>query len=90
MKLNPDITLQKIGSMSILVNVAGAGGQDLTEVYNLNDTAAFLWEKIGTADIDVNLMSQWLCDEYDVTPEQAEKDCKYLLGQWEQMGLTMK
>lgn len=90
MKLNPDIKLQKIGSMHMLVNIGDDKGQDLTEVYNLNDTAAFLWEKIGTGEFDIPTLAEWLCEEYEVPHEQAEKDSRELASQWERLGLILK
>jgi hypothetical protein len=86
MKLNDALILRKIGSKHMIVNAAGAN-VNMTEVLTLNSSAAALWQEFSGREFNAGDMVSWLCDRYDVAPEQAEQDINNLLTQWKEFGM---
>lgn len=89
MKLRADLVLRTIGSDHMIVD-PGQDMVDLSTVYTLNDSAAWLWEQLqGTAFSQATVVDL-LCEEYDVTAEQAHIDAQILIQDFEQQGLLEK
>lgn len=59
-----------------------------TNVYTLNATTAFLWEKIGEQDFDESMLVEWLCEHYDAEPADVVADVRNLIKEWKSMGLV--
>ena len=71
-KKSDAIVFRKIGDECILVPIRQGGG-DLESLYTLNETAARIWELLdGTAN--GTEIRDKITEEFDVTPEQAERD----------------
>ena len=63
------------------------GGElDLGSLITLNETGAFLWRLLEEGKSRKELLEA-LLEEYDVTPERAEKDLDALLAKMEAAGL---
>ena len=88
MKLNPDITLRAIGSRYMIVNNASEE-VDFTDIYCLNDTAAWLWKKIGAKEFSEEILTDWLCEAYIVERKIAQSDVEQLVKGWRQHGLIL-
>lgn len=88
MRLNPDFKLNVVSGESMLVNTSKRA-VDLTTVYSLSETAAWLWKKIGDAEFDEDMLAQWVFDEYDIDMFSASKDVKDLLAQWKRFGIAI-
>lgn len=72
------ITARKSGSEYILVPVIN-NIADMTAVYTLNETGAFIWELIdGKRTIDE--IAEAVAGEFDTEPEQALADVTALVG----------
>ncbi|MFD2743225.1 MULTISPECIES: PqqD family protein [Sphingobacterium] len=78
MKLRKELKLRKIGKDYIIVE-PGQDKVDLSKVYTLNETAAWLWEELHPQEFSKEDMVKKLVEEYDVTEEQANKDIQKLL-----------
>ena len=63
---------RRIGDESILVPIRKSAG-DLESIYTLNDTAAYIWELID-GKTNVGEIKEKLISEFDVKPDEAEKD----------------
>ena len=63
---------RKIGDESILVPIRKNAG-DLDSIYTLNDTAAYIWGLID-GKTNVGEIKKRIIEEFEVTPEDAEKD----------------
>ena len=72
MKIRNNLVLRKIGSRYMIVEVSQEA-MNLTNVYTMNETAAWLWKGIGSRDFTEEQLVSRLCEEYEVTEEQAEK-----------------
>jgi hypothetical protein len=76
-KKSDAVVFRKIGEECILVPIRQGVG-DLESIYTLNETAARIWELLdGRAK--VSEIRDKLTEEFDVTPEEAEKDLVYQL-----------
>ena len=74
MKINPDFTIQKVGSLYVAVPV-GETSKTFHGMINLNETGAFLWN-FFTTEHTVDEAVTALCAEYDVEEERARLDAE--------------
>ncbi|MCW8310914.1 PqqD family protein [Sphingobacterium sp. InxBP1] len=87
MKLRSDLVLRTIGSDHLIVDPS-QDMVDLSTVYTLNSSAAWLWEQLKEEEeFDLARVVELLCEQYDVTPEQAQSDAAVLLQDFEKQGL---
>lgn len=89
MKLRSDLVLRTIGSDHLIVDPS-QDMVDLSTVYTLNSTAAWLWEQLKGTEFELNTIVGLLCDNYEVDQEQAQSDARVLLGDFEKQGLLEK
>ena len=71
-RLNPDVLAQRVEDNLVLVHL------DTNQIYNLNDSAARLWELLA-AGLDVDEAKQQLLQEFEVSMEQLERDIAAVL-----------
>lgn len=89
MKLRADLVLRTIGSDHMIVD-PGQEMVDLSTVYTLNDSAAWLWEQLKGIDFTKTSIVTLLCQQYDVTEQQALADAEVLIKDFEKQGLLEK
>ncbi|WP_398454910.1 PqqD family protein [Sphingobacterium thalpophilum] len=90
MKLRSDLVLRTIGSDHLIVDPS-QDMVDLSTVYTLNSSAAWLWEQLKEEEeFDLARVVELLCEHYDVTPEQAHSDAAVLLEDFEKQGLLAR
>ena len=77
------IVSRKIADEFILVPIRQNVG-DLESIYTLNETAARIWELID-GKIKVREIKERIVEEFEVTPEEAEKDITEHLRQLEEI-----
>lgn len=80
------LTLKNIGRSYMLVE---SNGEDvnMTNVYSMNDTAAWLWKHIDTSDGNIEEIAAAMCEEYDVDSATAMADITQQFSQWREMKL---
>ena len=86
MKIKRNLKLRKIGKQYMIVENA-PNTENETNVYTLNATAGYLWERIGNEEVTKERLVELLCEKYDVDKEMAGKDIEVLLAEWKKMGL---
>lgn len=89
MKIKEGFILRKICGQNVL---SGEGSQNVNfaKLVSLNETAAFLFEKLREApSIDAESMAALLEGEYEVDHETALKDSQALLDQWVEIGVVI-
>ena len=58
-------------------------------VLQLSESAAWLWQEAQQqGDFTVESLAEALCQEYDITPENALSDVAALTAQWLQVGVV--
>lgn len=86
MTLKPDIKLRKVGDKFMLADVSDDNA-DITDVYTMNETAAFIWNSAAIYGTDPDVLAKLLCEEYDVDLRTAKNDVRALLDIWSRNGL---
>jgi len=89
MKLRSDLVLRTIGSDHLIVDPS-QDMVDLSTVYTLNSSAAWLWEQLKGKEFTIDTIVDLLCENYDVDIEQAKSDAEILLQDFEKQGLLEK
>ena len=72
MKVKEDFLLREVAGCYVVVPV-GKATVDFNGMLNLNETGAFLWEKLENDTTKEELLKAML-DEYEVTEDIAKKD----------------
>ncbi|HAK31298.1 MAG TPA: PqqD family protein [Sphingobacterium sp.] len=88
MKLRNDITLRKVGKEYIIVDPS-QDMVDMSKVFTLNETAAFLWNELQGIDFELEDMINLLLDNYETEREVAEKDSIKLIEVLQNGNLTI-
>lgn len=66
----------------------GLSAINFNRLLSLNDTAAWLWQQAVEQDsFTVDSLARMLCDEYEVTPENARHDVGEIVDKWQKEGL---
>ncbi|WP_293887076.1 MULTISPECIES: PqqD family protein [unclassified Sphingobacterium] len=86
MKLRSDLILRTIGSDHLIVDPS-QDMVDLSTVYTLNSSAAWLWEELKGKDFDTDTIVDLLLENYEVSKEQAQSDAAILLQDFQKQGL---
>lgn len=81
-KVKEGLKLRRIGDCFMIVRSVGESA-DLTRVLTLNESAAFLWNKVlESGGCQEEQLVGWLLEEYDVEPEDAREDVREMLESW--------
>lgn len=81
-KKSDSIVFRRIGDEFILVPIRQDVG-DLASIYTLNQTGARIWEMID-GELTVSEIKQRIVDEFEIEPDEAEKDLIEHLRQLEE------
>ena len=77
MRIKKEYDIREIAGEHIVV-VQGRLEADMTRVIALNDSGAWLWERLSGKDFTARDVADLLCSRYDVDPETALADaCKW-------------
>ena len=86
MRTKEDLTLRKIGNKYMIVDTL-TEEINMVDVYTMNETAALLWKTFNKRNFTQEEMVNVLCNEYEVTQEQATNDVENLIKEWISYGL---
>ncbi|WP_442590777.1 PqqD family protein [Pedobacter sp. AW31-3R] len=89
MKLREDLVLRHVGDDHIIVDPA-QDMVDMSKVFTLNDSAAWLWEKLAGQEFMNETVVELLSEEYDLSYEQARADAQGLIENFGKNGLLNK
>ena len=87
MRIKKGFVLREVCGENIIVG-EGIGAVNFGKMLALNETAAWLWTKamdLGEFTSD-DLVDQ-LCDEYEVSHEEARPDVTAILDEWLKVGV---
>ena len=89
MRLRADLVLRHLGADHVIVD-PGQEVVDMSKVFTLNDSAAWLWTQLQGKKFTKETMLELLLAEYEVSREQAAQDTERLLALFEQHNLLVK
>ena len=88
MKIKNGFVLREVCGENVIVG-EGLGAVNFGKLLALNETAAWLWKTaLAMGDVSVEELTERLCEEYDVTTEQAQQDVAAILQQWQEVGVV--
>lgn len=86
MRIKSGFEIRNICGENIII-AHGVENIDFTKVITLNETAAFLWNKMQDKDFTEDELVDVLLEKYEVDEEVAQKDVKELIQSWIEVGL---
>lgn len=66
---------------------SGQAMVNLTDIYTLNETAAFIWKNAGDGEIDLLRLASLVCETYQIDEATAKGDVERQLKEWQTYGL---
>ena len=88
MKIKKGFVLREVCGEHVIVG-EGLGAVNFGRLLALNETAAWIWKKAeAIGDFTIEALVEKLCEEYDVTAEQARKDVTEIVRKWQQEGVV--
>ncbi len=85
MKIKKGFILRTVCGENVIVG-EGLDAINFGRMLCLNETAAWLWKQaFEQGDFTVQSLATALCNEYEVTPEQALADVKETINQWTEL-----
>ena len=85
MKIKKGFILRTVCGENVIVG-EGLDAINFGRMLCLNETAAWLWKQaVEQGDFTAESLAKALCDEYDVSPDQALADVKETISQWTEL-----
>lgn len=86
MKQKKGFNLRNVCGEQIIV-AEGKENIDFSNIISMNESSAYLWQKLVGKDFTVDDMANLLVEEYDVDLERAKADSKELAELWKEAGI---
>lgn len=86
MKLSENYILRTVAGEHMIVNTKG-NRNDQSSFFSINDPVEWLWRKIDGREFTEDMLVDWICEEYDVSQEDAVKDVADLIKMWRTYGI---
>lgn len=89
MKIKKGFDLKNVCNEYVIV-AYGKENIDFTKIISLNESAAYLWNKVKDTEFEAEQLAQLLLDEYEVDAETALNDARDIMKSWKEAGLRNK
>ena len=67
----------------------GLGAINFGKLLALNESAAWLWKQAQEmGDFTIEALADKLCEEYDVTADEAKADVAEIVAEWQQVDVV--
>jgi len=87
MRIKEGFILRKIGDENAIMG-EGLAAVNFGRLLALNDSAAWLWKEAqAQGDFTIDSLVAKLCEEYDVSPDEAHRDITEVLTQLKSEGV---
>ncbi len=86
MKTKKGFTLRNVCGENIIVG-EGIENIDFSRIISMNESAAYLWNKIQGTDFTVDTLVSLLLEEYEVDEATARGDAETLVQKWQEAGI---
>lgn len=88
MKTKKGFELRDVCGEKVII-AQGIENLNFNHLISLNDTAAFLWQAVqGAPSFTEEDLVAKLCEEYEVSKEQATADVAELVRAWREQGIV--
>lgn len=86
MKQKKGFNLRNVCGEQIIV-AEGKENIDFSNIISMNESSAYLWQKLAERDFSVDDMASLLVEEYDVDYDRAKADSEELAELWKEAGI---
>ena len=87
MKIKEGIVLRQVCGENVIVG-EGLNAINFGKMLALNETAAWLWQQaVAMGEFTVETLADKLCEEYDVTQDEARRDVDAIIDEWNSVGV---
>lgn len=89
MKIKSGFVLREVCGEHVII---GEGLEVVTfgKLLSLNETAVWLWKQAELqGDFTISSLADALCEEYDVTPDEAHDDIADIIKGWKDIGIIV-
>ncbi len=86
MKTKNGFRLRNICGENIIV-AEGIDNIDFSRIISMNESSAFLWQKVAGKDFTEEDLVSYLTEEYEVDETTATADVKKLIVKWKEAGI---
>ena len=87
MRIKNGFVLRQVCGENVIVG-EGLGAINFGKMLALNETAAWLWQQaVAMSDFTVDALAQKLCDEYEVSLDEAKADITAIITEWQNVGV---
>lgn len=86
MKQKKGFKLRNICGEHVVV-AEGIENIDFSKIISMNESSAYLWEKVVDSDFTAEDLCKYLLEEYDVDEKTALGDAKAVIKQWTEAGI---
>ena len=88
MRIKQGFVLREVCGENVIVG-EGLGAVNFGKLLALNESAAWLWKQAQEmGDFTVEALADRLCEEYDVTPDEARTDVAAIIADWQNAGVV--
>lgn len=86
MRLKNNFRLDLVAGEYMLLDTSG-DTVNFNKVFSLNEPAAWLWRKIGAQEFDEPMLVEWICQEYEVSRDDATADVSNMVRLWQEYNM---
>ena len=86
MKTKQGFRLRNVCGENVIV-AEGIENIDFSKIISMNESAAYLWQKVEGQAFTAADLARYLCDEYEVDESTAQTDAQTVVQQWLDAGI---
>lgn len=87
MKIKKGFVLREVCGERVIMG-EGLGAINFGKMLALNETAGWLWKQaLAMGDFTIEALADKLCEEYDVTADEARKDVADIITEWQNVSV---
>ena len=88
MRLKSGFVLREVCGEQVIVG-EGLDAINFGKLLSLNETAAWLWKQAkAMGEFSVDELAAKLCEEYEVSADDAKADVAAMIDEWQQVGVV--
>ncbi len=86
MKIKKGFELRDICGEKVII-ATGIQNVDNNQITVLNKSHTYLWQSITDKDFDANTLATLLCENYEVSEQEALNDAHSIIKEWLEQGI---
>ena len=88
MKIKKGFVLREVCGENVIIG-EGLGAINFGKMLALNESAAWLWKQaVMMDDFTIESLAEKLCQEYEVSAEEALQDVTEMIGEWQRVNVV--